>query len=324
MHVPLKELRFRKPWSCIEDGAFKGSHNLETVSFDNASTIQYIGTDAFRTQVVSCGHTIATKDPELTFVGAMMNDNGEDTVPFVYAMTPENTIHNPSQNKSWITCHSGFPTNIEVKYVYDFTTNTGSAQMQSYPRYELYGDPKLTDWVKALPYVNEKDAAEVQSYVDKIKDAYKKYTTPDPSVPPTEEQMQIVNAALNVVVPTNVDSLKPGLFSGYKVNSAGEAEQIAEPDTKISSIVLNGVDEIEPFTFTGCKALKNVSIIKAGKIGDYAFGAVEEIDSTNGHVTTEKNCDALEQVTLGGNITDIGKRPFRGCTKFKYHNLSWR
>ena len=299
----------------IEDGAFKGSHNLETVSFDNASKIQYIGTDAFRTQVVSCGHTIATKDPELTFVGAMMNDNGEDTVPFVYAMTPENTIHNPSQNKSWITCHSGFPTNIEVKYVYDFTTNTGSAQMQSYPRYELYGDPKLTDWVKELPYVNEKDAAEVQSYVDKIKDAYKKYTTPDPSVPPTEEQMQIVNAALNVVVPTNVDSLKPGLFSGYKVNSAGEAEQIAEPDTKISSIVLNGVDEIEPFTFTGCKALKNVSIIKAGKIGDYAFGAVEEIDSANGHVTTRQNCDALEQVTLGGNITDIGKRPFRGCTK---------
>lgn len=311
----------------IEDGAFKGSHNLETVSFDNASKIQYIGTDAFRTQVVSCQHKIPAdplhpteeeKNPQLTFVGAMMNDNGEDTVPFVYAMTPENTIHNPSQNKSWITCHSGFPTNIEVKYVYDFTTNTGSAQMQSYPRYELYGDDsKLTDWVKELPYVNEKDAAEVQSYVDKIKDAYEKYKTPDPSVPPTEEQMQIVNAALNVVVPTNVDSLKPGLFSGYKADSAGEAEQIAggmTPDTKISSIVLNGVDEIEPFTFTGCKALKNVSIIKAGKIGDYAFGAVEKIGS-DGHVKTEQKCEALEQVTLGGNITDIGKRPFRGCTK---------
>ncbi len=56
-----------------------------------------------------------------------------------------------------------------------FTTNTGSTQMQSYPRYELYGDdPKLTDWVKALPYVDETDAAEVKSYVDKIKDAYKK------------------------------------------------------------------------------------------------------------------------------------------------------
>ena len=302
----------------IEDGAFKGSHNLETVSFDNASTIQYIGTDAFRTQVVSCGDSITNKDPELTFVGAMMNENGEDTVPFIYAMTPENTINNQSQNKSWITCHSGFPTNIEVKYVYDFTTNTGSAQMQSYPRYELYGESqKLIDWVKALPYVDETDNAEVQSYVDKIRDAYQKYTTADPSVPPTEEQMQIVNAALNVVVPTNVDSLKPGLFSGYKADSAGEAEQIAgmTPDTKISSIVLNGVEEIEPFTFTGCNALKNVSIIKASKIDDYAFGAVEKIDSSNGHVTTEQNCDALEQVTLGNNIVDVGKRPFRGCTK---------
>ena len=143
--------------------------------------------------------------------------------------------------------------------------------MQSYPRYELYGESqKLIDWVKALPYVDETDDAEVKLYVDKIKDAYQKYTTADPSVPPTEEQMQIVNAALNVVVPTNVDSLKPGLFSGYKADSAGEAEQIAgmTPDTKISSIVLNGVDEIEPFTFTGCSELKNVSIIKAGKIGD--------------------------------------------------------
>lgn len=46
--------------------------------------------------------------------------------------------------------------------------------MQSYPRYELYGESqKLIDWVKALPYVDETKDAEVQSYVDKIKDAYK-------------------------------------------------------------------------------------------------------------------------------------------------------
>ena len=307
----------------IEDGAFKGSHNLETVSFDNASTIQYIGTDAFRTQVVSCGDTITTKDPELTFVGAMMNDNGEDTVPFIYAMTPENTINNQSQNKSWITCHSGFPTNLEVKYVYDFTTETGSAQMQSYPRYDLYGDDlKLTEWVKALPYVDETDNDAVSKYVNTIQEAYEKYEAGNLSDSPTEEQMQIINAALNVVVPTNVDSLKPGLFSGYKADSNGEAAEVSgmTPDTKINSIVLNGVDEIEPFTFTGCSELKNVSIIKASKIDDYAFGAVEKIDSSNGHVTTEQNCDALEQVTLGSNITDVGKRPFRGCTKLNTIN----
>lgn len=299
----------------IEDGAFKGTHNLETVNFDDASTMQYIGTDAFRTQVVSCGHTISTKDPELTFVGAMMNDNGEDTVPFIYAMTPENTINNSNQNKSWITCHSGFPTNMEVKYVYDFTTDTGSAQMQSYPRYELYGNrSKLEEWVKALPYVDETDSNDVEYYVDLISDAYDKYITLNPSDPPTEKQMEIINAALNVVVPTNVDSLKPGLFSGYKAGTDGEASAIAdmEPDTYINSIVLNGVNEVEPFTFTGCSALKNVSIIKADTLDDYAFGAVEKIDTT-GHVTTEKNCDALEQVTLGNNITKVGKRPFRGC-----------
>lgn len=322
----------------IEDGAFKGTHNLETVIFTDASTIQHIGTDAFRTQVVSCKHASELtgknlpedlKNPELTFVGAMINENGEDTVPFIYAMTPENMINNPDQNKSWITCHSGFPTNIVVKYVYDFTTNEGSAQMQSYPRYDSYSSTNLENWVKSLPYVDEKDQDEVDYYKVLIKEACDKYTASNEGDPPTEKQMDIINAALNVVVPTNVDSLKPGLFSGYQADETGKPTVASEkdpitktdidmtPDTKIESIVLNGVDEIEPFTFTGCTSLKNVSIINATKLDDYAFGAVETVaeNPANKHVTSEKNCTELEQVTLGANIAEVGKRPFAGCTK---------
>ncbi len=300
----------------IENEAFKGTHNLETIIFDNTSTIEYIGTDAFRTQVVSCSHSITTKTPKLTFVGAMMNDSGADTVPFIYAMTPENMINNPDQDKSWITCHSGFPTNMEVKYVYDFTTDTGSAQMQSYPRYDIYSSGDLEEWVKKLPYVDEKDDDEVKKYVKDIQDAVSKYTGNDPDNPPTEKQMEIINAALNVVVPTNVDSLKPGLFSGYQANVDGEAEAISGmgPDTKINSILLNGVNEIEPFTFTGCTNLKNVSVIGAEKVDDYAFGSVESI-GPDGRVTSTDGCTNLEQVTLGSNISEIGKRPFRGCSK---------
>lgn len=300
----------------IENGAFKGTHNLKTVIFDNASTIQYIGTDAFRTQVVSCGDKITTKTPELTFVGAMINEEGEDTVPFIYAMTPENMINNPEQDKSWITCHSGFPTNIEVKYVYDFTTGEGSAQMQSYPRYESYNSGTLQDWVKSLPYVDETNNEEVAYYVNLVQEAYGKYNSANAGDPPTEKQMDIINAALNVVVPTNVDSLKPGLFSGYEADEDGKAVTISgmTPDTKIQSIVLNGVDEIESFTFTGCENLKNVSIINATKLDDYAFGAIETLES-NGHVKTEKSCESLEQVTLGSSIAEVGKRPFAGCTE---------
>ena len=314
----IKRVTIPETVTRIENEAFKGTHNLETIIFDNSSTIEYIGTDAFRTQVVSCGDTISTKDPKLTFVGAMMNDNGTDTVPFVYAMTPENMINNPDQDKSWITCHSGFPTNMEVKYVYDFTTNVGEAQMQSYPRYELYGDDtKLEAWVKALPYVDETNPDEVKSYVDTIKEAYTKYNGGIAGEPPTEKQLEIINAALNVVVPTNVDSLKPGLFSGYKMDDYGKAEAISDmtPDTKINSILFNGVDEIEPFTFTGCTNLKNVSVIGATKVDDYAFGAVEDINAGNGHVTYTNPCENLEQVTLGSNIIDVGKRPFAGCPK---------
>lgn len=301
----------------IGDEAFKGCHALKSVVFDNASTVLSIGTDAFRTQVVSCEHApavTAEKDPELTFVGAMINDSGTDTVPFVYAMTPANMINNPDQNKSWISCHSGFPTNIEVKYVYDFTTETGKAQMQSYPRYEIYGDDvKLAAWVHDLPYV---DSTNESYYIDTIKEAYQKYKDNDPAYPPTEKQQEIVNAALNVVVPTNVDSIKPGLFSGYEMGENGEAKVISgmKPDTEIQSILFNGVKEVEPYTFTGCTKLKNVSIINAEKLDDYAFGAVETIDA-HGNVTAANGCTSLEQVTLGANISEVGKRPFSGCTK---------
>ena len=78
----------------IGDNAFKGCHNLRTVIYTDASTIQHIGTDAFKTQVTTCGCKLpednpATEEnegPELTFVGSMINNAGGDTVPFMYAM----------------------------------------------------------------------------------------------------------------------------------------------------------------------------------------------------------------------------------------------
>ena len=339
----IKRVTIPETVANIADGAFKGTHNLKTVIFSNASTIQSIGTDAFRTQVVSCGDKITEEDPELTFVGAMINDAGTDTVPFIYAMTPENMINNPDQNKAWITCHSGWPTNLEVKYNYDYTTEEGGAELESYPRYDNFTDAitdpssgnitgfksnraKIEAYVAKLPYVNTSDDTEETYLANVIQEAIDRCEKNDPANLPTEKMLELVNASKNVVVPTNVDMLKKGLFSGYtyKTDSNGEpivpeeAEVVGTegPDTYINSITLNGVNTIDPFTFTGCSNLQSAAIIGATELGDYAFGCLEELDSTTGVInSTSENCENLSSVTLGPNIATVGMRPFRGCDK---------
>ena len=293
----------------IGDNAFKGCHNLRTVMYTDASTIQHIGTDAFKTQEITCGCTLAednpgteeNEGPELTFVGAMINNAGNDTVPFMYAMNGISNINNANQEKTWITCHSGWPTNLEVQYAYDPITNTGEAQLIGYPRYEMIDNAaKAAEWVHNLPYVTSENE---QEYLDMVLNATAYYEADDKTglQQPTENEMAIVNSALNVVIPTSVDSIKDGLFSGYTYDEeTGEAKALADgttPDTYIQSVVLNGVDEIEPYTFKGCESLRETAIIGPTYIGNYAYD----------------ECTNLETATLGTNLADTGKRPFSGC-----------
>lgn len=310
----------------IADEAFKGSHNLQTIIFNNAGTIQTIGKDAFRTQEVTCGDKITDQNPELTFVGAMINEDGNDTVPFIYAMTRENTINNNDQNKSWITCHSGWPTNLEVRYNYDYTTDEGGAELQSYPRYNNFitstgeaDTAAIENYVKKLPYIDNSDNEQVTYYTDIIRDAIAAYNKNDPNDPPTEAMQEIVNASKNVVVPTNVETLKPGIFSGYTYEEDQDGNYVPkkvtdpdEPDTYLNSVTLNGVNEIEPFTFTGCSKLQSVAVIGATKLDDYAFGCEETLNA-NGTIDISNECESLTQVTLGSQIVETGKRPFKGC-----------
>ena len=69
------------------------------------------------------------------------------------------------------------------------------------------------------------------------------------------------------------------------------------PDTNIKTILLNGVNEVEPYTFKECTGLKSADVIGSNFLGDYAF----------------EDCTGLETVTLGTNLQDTGKRPFKGC-----------
>ena len=314
----------------IGDNAFKGCHNLEVVIFTDASSIQSIGNNAFKTQEVSCGDTLSS-DPSLTFVGAMMNDGGGDTVPFIYAMNGVSNINNANQEKIWITCHSGWPTNLEVQYHYDPISNTGEAQLVGYPRYDMIMDKTArTEWVKNLPYVTSNNEEE---YKDMVENATKYYQASDAEkknmTQPTENEMAIVNSTLNVVVPSSVDSIKPGLFSGYVAdeNSAtgwtkennitmvdGKPTE-SKPDIYIQRITLNGVNEVEPYTFKNCVSLVEAGIIGPNYIGDYAFDSTDDDNTFTGLVngTTSVKDMQLQMVTLGTNLTDTGKRPFKGC-----------
>ncbi len=303
----------------IGANAFKGCHDLKTVIFTDATKIQSIGTDAFKTQAVTtCDHAkpgVLSDEPKLTFVGAMLNEAGADTVPFIYAMDGErNNINNTDQKMSYITCHSGWPTNLEVKYNFDPLTKAGQAQLVGYPRFELLsGQPEdIEKWVIALPYVTEDNK---QEYLDRVTAAVNYYKDPDNNPQPTENEMAIVTSTLNVVIPASVDSIQPGLFSGYTYGEDGKpvpvtmknedgTETTINPDTYIQSILINGVPRLEPYTFKGCTAMTAADIIGSTYIDNYAFDG----------------CTELGKVTLGTNLTDTGKRPFKGCTKLKEIN----
>lgn len=282
----------------IGANAFKGCHDLKSVTFTDASTITSIGSDAFKTQETGCEHSkdlypaTGADKPELYFVGAMLNsETGADTVPFQYAMNGSSKISHDKSPDVWITCHSGWPTNLKVQY------NDGEAQLVGYPRY----DQLDADWVNNLPYVQAgtAQATEYQTMVDHVK----QYITKPDAVSLTPIEQQLLASIRNVAIPASVDSIREGLFS--RVNAEGkivdeEGEVITgdpKPDIYLQSVLINGVNEIEPYTFKGCTGLEHADVIGSELINDYAFD----------------ECNNLTGVTLGSKLQDTGKRPFKGC-----------
>lgn len=321
----LQKITIPASVTSIGDNAFKGCHELKTVIFSDATTMQSIGTDAFKTQVATCGDVNTTptgdssttnppdnidcKNPLLTFVGAMYNpSSGVDTVPFVYAMNGVSNINNGNQEVSWITCHSGWPTNIEVKYKYDPVTAMGEAELQNYPKYTTdLKNPSA--WLDKLPYITADNKADYLAQVQNATSNYENYNPNDSTTQqPTENEMAIVNSALNVVIPASVDSIKPGIFSAIASDgSTIDAADGGYQNVEIQSIVLNGVKEVEPYTFKGCTALQEAALIGPTFVGDYAFDGYD----TTSNTTNSK----LATVTIGTNLQDTGLRPFRGCDK---------
>ena len=331
----------------IKENAFRGCHNLKDVLFQNATEITYIGDGAFDTQIVQLHANDCTNknfletelSPVLRFTGTI----GNNVVPFNYAMNSANNINAGQQTTSYITYYSGWPTNLEVKYVKDKETGVGKATLVDYPVFNQI-TTKYTQ--SSYPYITEEYERAAREAVTN----YNRWLS-DKSVEVTDDQWDIINAALTPHIPTGVKAIWPGLFSNttsekdangnYYLNSdktvrAVKCDPSDKADEYIQEITFEDIDEFEPYTFNGCKSLKRINITGGtAKIDDYAFAfdyvihgsSMEDTAGSESNLTTItmpaggssigdyafNNNPYLKNVILSPEISEMGIRPFRDC-----------
>ena len=266
----------------IQDNAFKGCHNLEDVIFEKPISLNKIGDGAFDTQVVDpiLDPCVLDTKPVLTFTA----DAEEGCLPFDYAMDPANNINTGSQELSYVTFYTGWPSNLTIQYNPDTNSN------------ELIDYPRLSD---LLSYNKDDYPYITPEYAQAAASANSAYASGSSL---TQDQKDILNAALNPVLPSGVESIKEGIFSNLN-SGGGEVTPGGTANKDIQTITMTGVEEIDPYTFAGCSNLVGAYINDgATKIGDYAF----------------KDCTSLEDVDLLSDIQEYGTKPFLGCERLSH------
>ena len=272
VYIPSSVLR-------ISDGAFQGCHNLEHVIFNEPVNIQTIGNNAFQTQQVAvhnsgCDGKLEAQNPSLTFTGPI----SYNSVPFTYAMDPENNINVGNQYKTYITYYSGWPNNLTVVY----NPDTDKNELIDYPTFA-----DLTDYAD-MPYVTEEEAKSLSSALAN-KQSGKKLT---------QDEEEIINAVLNLELPQGIESVKEELFV---VKEGAEISDLSKVGSK--TITTQSINEILPETFEGCMNVESIYINgETYKIGSYAF----------------KDCAQLENLEISSTVSELGIRPFAGCEKLSY------
>ncbi len=336
----------------IKAGAFLGCHNLQDVVFKSPCNLNTIEDGAFDTQECSTNYNSGTdsytckacndtleKTPILTFTGEV----SPTSLPFNYAMNGAHNFNNDSQSTAYITFYSGWPTNMTIKY-------NAAKQMSELVEYPTWANISDQTWFNHFPYMTDgyKNAASqaVSKYLLNHNDSLAD------DVALTENEQAIIDSALHVVVPDGVDSIKTGIFSGLDAegNQAyGDNAAVLNPNLRIETITLNSVQNIEPYAFNfagqvgalervtingGAKniatksfsdnsALREVFINGGGEtIEDYAFANNEKLSTfqmTSGDALTMGDYvfdrdKELRNVKISSTISDIGLRPFKGCT----------
>lgn len=289
----LEKVTIPNSISLIESGAFEGCHNLKHVVFEQPENTGLVIQDgAFNTQVVDtlrhvdgCTKTDVSSlglTPFLSFTGTI----SETSPTFQYAMNPDNKINRGSQQTTYITFYSGWPTNLTVQYNQDTQQN----ELIDYPRYEelsLYA-------IDSFPYMTP----ELVQAAQEAKTKYDEWKTSayDAGKRPTDDQVSIANSALNPVLPAGITAIKTGIFSG--LDTDGKDITGFSANTSVESVTCNTVDEIEPYTFSKCTGLTGFWMNGGTKIDDYAF----------------KDCGTeLANVGIGSSLSEMGIRPFAGC-----------
>jgi len=273
----------------IAPNAFRGCHQLKNVTFADPSNLT-IGAGAFQTQATSghnsgCSNPTPDKQPVLNFIGPIY----EGCAAFEYAMNPGNRINVGTQDETYITYYSGWPSSLKVQY----NSATDKNTLLDYPTlHDLEEYETATD----LPaYITEdyKTAA-----TRAVKKYYGTYTPTNPSDPNdttsmTDYEKEIVNAALNIVLPKGIEAIQDELFSEK------EKQDVSTPGRDISkTLTAEGIQEVASRAFAGCANMTAINLGGETKtIGDYAFD----------------NCDKLTSVSIPATVETLGLSPFINC-----------
>ncbi len=233
----------------IEKEAFRGCHNLETVIFSEPVNVKTIGENAFQTQDVvvhqsGCTEQTLDSQPTLQFVGPV----SYDCVPFSYAMLPTSNINVGSQVRSYITYYSSWPQNLQVQY----NPDTDKNELINYPTFKEITDFKTLSYEAALakyPYMTTKN---VKDYVDAAKQAVDKYSDPATAATMTDYEKEIINAAIDIVLPEGIEAIKQGLFTTKEIDPSESSVE--------KSITAYSLIEIAAESFKDCKNLTKIDL----------------------------------------------------------------
>lgn len=277
----LEKITIPSSITSIKEEAFKGCYKLADVIFLEPVNVTYIGKDAFKTQDVSTrvNGSLPTlpQEPVLRFTGPV----SYNSAPFVHAMDPASRINTGTQKETYITYYSGWPTNLEVRYNSETDKN------------ELIGYPTFKDINDGTKYTKSNYAYITQEYEDAAKDAVDHYRNNRDEM--TDYEWEIINAALNIVLPEGIESIQKDLFATKEAN-----------DSVDKTITAYSLNEIAPESFKDCKNLTGVYFMgSTTSVGDYAF----------------EGCSKLKEVYMPTTVTTMGKRPFTGCSDLSFVNF---
>ncbi len=280
----------------IEDDAFRGCVNLKTVQFDDADSIQYLGQNAFKTDVSNVqldrdGDGKTDSDyVGLKFIGAI----NESNLPYQYAIDIANNYNSAEAPTQYITYASKFPENMQIVLDVTKDENTGAVtsavptlvgvpnekQLQGLESYSISTYTGDSEYVKTKTQENDIVASANRKYQNNL-------LYPNSPMTLTEEEQAVIDAVYHVHVPAGVRAMKEDLF---------------KDNDSVESVIFETIESVPNDTFKGCDNLKTFIMGSSQnpngeKLGDHVF----------------ENCPKLDNVQLPATLTEMGELPFKDC-----------